>query len=92
MERILQIEGIIYLGALFFQIYLRKRGKLTAERFAMLFVGPVLLMLVTVTIEGFFSPSPYTFGLIMSVVGDILFVLLIYPFAKWVYRQFFPNG
>jgi hypothetical protein len=92
MERILQIEAIIYVGATFFQIYLRKHGKLTAERFAMLFVGPILLMLVTVTIDGFFSPSSYTFGLIMSVVGDILFVLISYPFAKWAYRQFFPNG
>lgn len=91
MERILQIEAIIYLGAIFFQIYLRKHGKLTAERAAMLFVGPLSLMLVTVTIDGFFSPSPYTFGLIMSVVGDILFILISYPFAKWAYRQFFPN-
>jgi len=92
MKLILQIETIIYFGSIVFQAYLRKHGKLTAEHAAMLSVGPLWLILITVTIDGFFSPSHYTFGLIMSVVGDILFILISYPFAKWAYRQFFPNG
>lgn len=91
MELLLKIETIGYFGLSLSQVLLYKRGELTAERFALLQVAVLLLILITANINSYLSSS-YLFGFVMGTIGVIVFPFAGYPIAKWVYSQFFSGN
>lgn len=91
MELLLKIETIGYFGLSLSQVLLYKRGELTAERFALLQVAVLLLILITANINSYLSSS-YLFGFVMGTIVVIVFPFVEYPIAKWVYSQFFSGN
>lgn len=89
MQQLLVIEMIGYFGILFLQLVWYSRGELTEQRFAIFQVASLSLIMITVVL---FSSSPeYPFGLLAGSLGTILFTVIGYPIARWVYRQVFPS-
>lgn len=88
MNQLLILEVICYFGVILLQIFWGIRGVLTEQRFALFQVASLSLIMITVVI---FSSSPeYPFGLLAGSIGTIIFALIGYPIAQWVYRQVFP--
>ncbi len=88
MTPILIIEVIGYFGILALQGFWYARGELTEQRFALFQVASLSLIMITSVI---FSSSPeYPFGLLAGSIGTIVFAVIGYPIARWIYRQVFP--
>jgi hypothetical protein len=85
MTKLLVIEVIGYFGIILLQAAWAIRGELTEQRFALLQVASLSLIVITVVL---FSSSPeYPFGLVAGSLGVIVFTILGYPAARWIYRQ-----
>ena len=88
MQQILVIEVIGYFGVLVLQSLWAARGELTEQRFALLQVATLSLIMITVVL---FSSSPeYPFGLLVGSFGTMLFSVIGYLIARWIYKQVFP--
>ena len=88
MNQILIIETIGYFGLIGLEIYWQIHGVRNEQRFALLQVASLSLIVITV---GLFSYSPeYPFGLVAIVISVFLLWIIVYPIAGWFYRQFFP--
>jgi len=80
------IEIISHFGMLMFMGNMQKRGKLTEQYFALVQVAYLNLY----TLTGFLlAPATFEVILIFAII-TIIFWVLGYPFARWVYRQMFP--
>ena len=91
MRMILNIEVICYFGLILFQIILAVRGLLTEQLFALLQVAFISLIMITAGLDAnLSSPHPYPFGLLTGSIGTIVFAVIGYPIARWIYRQVFP--
>ena len=89
MREILIIEVICYFGIILLQIIWGVRGELTEQRFALFQVAPLTLIMITAGLDAYLS-SPYPFGLVVGSIGTIVFAIIGYPIARWIYRQVFP--
>jgi hypothetical protein len=87
MRLLLVIEVIGYFGVLLLQIIWGIRGILTEQRFALLQVASLTLIMITVVLLSF-SPE-YPFGLLAGSIGTVIFGIIGYPIARWLYRQIF---
>lgn len=79
---------ICYFGTIGVQIWWKKRGELTANRFALLQITYwsifVILTLIAVPISN--EVTFIALGLIILLwIGG-------YPFARWVYKRWFQNN
>ena len=76
-----------YFGMIGVQIWWKKRGELTANRFALLQIA-FWSLFVILALLAFPISNKYTF----IAIGFII-VLWIggFPFARWVYKQFIQN-
>jgi len=90
MKIMLLIEVVGYFGVLALQAIWFIRGELTEHRFALFQVAALTLIMITAGLGTFLS-SHYTFGLIVGSIATIVFALIGYPIAKWIYRQVFPK-
>jgi hypothetical protein len=87
--RLVLISVIIgYFGVILLQIIWGIRGALTERRFALFQVAPLSLLMITAVL--YYSSPEYPFGLVAGSIGTILFSIIGYPIARWVYRQIFP--
>ena len=89
MSQILLIEIICYFGIIVLLPILAVRGILTEQLFALLQVAPLTLILITALLN--YSSPGYPFGLLAGSVGTIVFTIIGYPIARWLYRQLFPR-
>jgi hypothetical protein len=91
MGQILIVEVIGYFGILALQVYWHVHRELTERRFALFQVTPLTLIMITAGLEAYLSsPHPYPFGLFALSIGTIIFAIIGYPIARWIYRQTFP--
>jgi hypothetical protein len=91
MKQILIIEVICYFGILALQGFWYARGQLTEQRFAVFQVAPLVLIIITAGLDAYLSAArPYAFGLLALSIGTIIFTVIGYPIALWLYRQFPP--
>ncbi len=91
MSQLLVIEVIGYFGVILLQIFWGIRGMLTEQRFALFQVAPLTLIMITAGLDAYLSsPHPYPFGLLALSIGTIVFAIIGYPIARWIYRQVFP--
>lgn len=84
---LLLFEIISYFGLIVVQISWKKRGELTANRFALLNVSYLSVFIIT----AFLAISISYEHIIMFVGLVIIWWIGGIPFARWVYRQFFPD-
>jgi hypothetical protein len=89
MRLILIIEVIGYFGVILLQIFWGIRGVLTEQRFALFQVASLSLIMITAGLDAYLS-SPYPFGLVAGTIGTIVFAIIGYPIARWIYRHGFP--
>lgn len=90
MTPILIIEVICYFGILALQGFWYARGELTEQRFALFQVAPLTLIMITAGLDAYLSSShSYPFGLLAFSIGTIIFAIIGYPLARWIYRQLF---
>jgi hypothetical protein len=88
MDLLLVIEAIGYFGIIGLEIYWQIHGIRNERRFALLQVASLSLIVITV---GLLNYSPkYPFGLVAVVTSVFLLWIIVYPIARWIYRQFFP--
>jgi hypothetical protein len=79
------IEIISYFGVVWYMGIMQKRGKLTEQYFALIQVGYISL----ITVTGFLL-APMSLEVTFTwVVIMIIYWILGYPFARWLYRQLF---
>jgi len=91
MAQILIIEVVGYFGILALQVFWHVRGELTEQRFALFQVASLTLIIITAGWDAYLSsPHPYPFGLLAMNIGTIIFAIIGYPIARWIYRQVFP--
>jgi len=91
MAQILMIEVIGYFGILALQGFWYARKELTEQRFALFQVAPLTLIMITAGLDAYLSsPHPYPFGLLALSIGTIVFAIIGYPIARWIYRQTLP--
>ncbi|MEW6402319.1 MAG: hypothetical protein AB1649_11000 [Chloroflexota bacterium] len=91
MSPILIIEVAGYFGILALQGFWHARGELTEQRFAIFQIAPLTIIIMTAGLDAYLSsPQPYPFGLLAMSIGTIIFAVIGYPIARWVYRQIFP--
>ena len=88
MNLLLTIEVICYIGIIGLEIYWQTHGNRNERRFALLQVATLSLIVITVGVLNY-SPE-YPFGLVAVVVSVFLIWIIVYPIARWAYRQFFP--
>ncbi len=87
MNLLVTIEVICYFGILGLEVYWQIHGVRNERRFALLQVASLSLIVITV---GVFNYSPeYPFGLVAVVISVFLLWIIVYPTARWIYRQFF---
>ena len=92
MNQILAIEAICYIALMIILGILAARGRMTENLCAVLVIAPINLMIMTAGISAnLSSPTPYPFGLIAVSLATIIFTVVGYPLAKWLYRQTFPR-
>jgi len=83
------METVGYFGIIGLEIYLQIHGIRNEQRFALLQVACLSLIVITV---GLFNYSPeYPFGLVAVDISVFLLWIVVYPIARWIYRQFFPS-
>ncbi len=85
MSLILIIEVIGYFGVILLQIIWGIRGVLTEQRFALFQVASLTLIAITAVL--YYSSPEYPFGLLAGSIGTILFAIIGYPIARWIYKQ-----
>jgi hypothetical protein len=91
MGQILIFEVLGYFGILLVQVFWHVRGELTERRFALFQVSSLTLIIITAGLDAYLSsPRPYPFGLIAISIGTMVFAVMGYPIARWIYRQMFP--
>jgi len=91
MKQILIIEVIGYFGVILLQSIWAIRKELTEQRFALFQVASLTLIMITAGLDAYLSsPTPYPFGLVTGSIGPILFAIIGYPIARWIYRQASP--
>lgn len=85
----LLILGLMFgfFGVIWFLKRLQKRGELTERRFALVVVTYWSLF----TISVFLMLSAESTGIIIGAVLSILWYVLGYPMARWIYRQVFSR-
>ena len=89
MKQLLISETIGYFGIIGLEIYWQIHGVRNEQRFALLQVASLSLIVITV---GLFNYSPeYPFGLIATIISVFLLWIIVYPIARWVYRQIFSS-
>jgi len=92
MRQILLIETICYFGLIGLEIYWQIHVERNERRFALLQVASLTLIMLTAGLDANLSlPHPYPFGLLAISIGAILFAVIGYPIARWIYRQVFPE-
>ena len=89
MRAILIVEVIGYFGIILLQIIWGIRGLLTEQRFALFQVASLSLIMITVVLSSYLPEYP--FGLVAGSIGTVLFSVIGYPIARWIYRQMFPR-
>jgi len=82
----LYIEIISYLGVIWLMGAMQKRGKLTEQFFALVQIGYISLFTLTGSLIG----SVNLQVTIVLAFITIIYWVLGYPFARWLYRQMFP--
>jgi|RhiMetdeSRZDD1v2_1073273.scaffolds.fasta_scaffold115515_3 hypothetical protein len=91
MGQILIIEVIGYFGIIGLEIYWQIHGIRNEQRFALLQVATLTLIMITAGLNAYLSsPNPYPFGLLALSIGTLAFMIIGYPITRWIYRQFFP--
>ncbi len=88
MNPLLTIEVVCYFGIIGLEVYWQIHGTRNEQHFALLQVATLSLMVITVGVLNY-SPE-YPFGLIAVVVLVFLLWIIVYPIARWAYKQFFP--
>ncbi len=89
MRLLLAIEIIGYFGELGLQAYWGIRGLLTEQRFALLQVATISLILITANL--YYAEPGYPFGVLVGSIATLVFMVVGYPVARWLYRQVFPG-
>lgn len=89
MTQILILEAMGYFALLALQAFWHARGELTEQRFALFQVVPLTLIMITAGLDAYLS-TPDPFGLLAVSIGSIVFAVVGYLIARWIYRQVFP--
>jgi hypothetical protein len=84
MRLLLIIEIIGYFGVILLQILWGVRRELTEQRFALFQVASLSLLMITAVL--YYSLPEYPFGLLTGSMATIVFTIIGYPIARWVYR------
>lgn len=84
---IIYAEIICYFGMIWLMATMQKRGTLTGNYFALAQLIFVSLFVLTGSL---LAPPTYCITLIWAAITIIIW-LVGYPFARWLYRQIFPQ-
>ena len=87
MMIILCIELIGYIGIIWLQATWYKRGELNANRFALFQIAYWSLF----TITAFLAISTTFEVAMLGIVLSVLWWIMGYPIALWIYKQVFPH-
>ena len=90
MRSVLIFEIIGYFGIIWLLAVWYVRGELTEQRFALYSVMPLSLIMLTAGLNAYLSSS-YLFGLVIEIIATIVFAIIGYQIARWIYRQVFPH-
>jgi hypothetical protein len=91
MNLLLRIEVLCFFGIIGLEIYWQIHGVRNEQRFALLQVASLTLIMITAGLDAHLSsPNPYPFGLLALSIGTFLFMIFGYPITRWIYRQVFP--
>ena len=85
MHQLLVLETLGYFGVILVQIIWNVRGELTEQRFALFQVASLSLIMITAVLSS--ALPEYPFGLLAGSIGTIVFAIIGYPLARWIYRQ-----
>lgn len=88
MKLLLIIEVIGYFGVVGLQAYWGVHRVLTEQRFALFQVGSLTLIMITAVL--YYARPDYPFGLVAGSITTLLFAIIGYPIARWIYRQVLP--
>ena len=80
------IEIFGFFGVIWLMANMQRRGKLTEQFFAIMSLSYISLFVLTAFL---LAPPKYEFFLIWAVI-TMIFWILGYPSARWLYRQLFP--